>query len=112
LTFSYNIVDGSCLFLKSLKQSFDSSKKVYPKLFISSCSDLVRSCVGELLIKAIARLLEDGQWHTFTEIKQDFSLSDSEFRKIVDFLWDFEIVDIDEKEARIKLSSSFLELPV
>jgi hypothetical protein len=64
------------------------------------------------LIKAVARLLEDGEWHTFMEIKKGFSLSDTEFRKIANFLCDFEIVEIDEEGTRIRLSSSFLNLPV
>jgi len=60
----------------------------------------------------MVRFLEDGNWHTFAEVRQDLRLSEPGFRRIMDFLKKFGFIEVDSEEERVKLSSSFLELPI
>jgi len=64
------------------------------------------------LIEEIVKSLEDGQWHTFKKIKENFSLSEEEFQEILNFLKKFGFIYVDEKEEKAKLDVSLLKLPV
>ena len=68
--------------------------------------------VGGPVIEEVIRLLEDGTWHSFSEIKTKSNLPDDRFWKVVQFLKEFDLADIDDKRERVRISSSFLELPV
>jgi len=60
----------------------------------------------------MVRFLEDGNWHTFAEVRRDLRLSETELRRAVDFLMRFGFIEVDVEGERVKLCSSFLELPV
>jgi len=60
----------------------------------------------------MVRFLEDGNWHTFAEVRQDLRLSEPGFQGIMDFLERFGFIEVDAEGERVKLSLSFLELPV
>jgi len=60
----------------------------------------------------MVRLLEDGNWHTLAELRRDLRLSETELRRVVDFLGRFGFVEVDAEGERVKLGTSFLELPV
>jgi hypothetical protein len=64
------------------------------------------------MIQEVVRLLEDGMWHSFSEIKDKSNLPDDKFGEIIQFLKEFYFVDIDNKQKRVKICPSFLELPV
>jgi len=64
------------------------------------------------VIEEVVRLLEDGQWHTSIEILRCLNLSEHELERTVNFLKRFSIISLDEKERRMRLDPSFLELPV
>jgi len=64
-----------------------------------------------LMIEEVVRLLEDGTWHSFSEIKAKINLSEDRFREAAKFLKDFDLADIDDKQERLKIAPSFLELP-
>jgi len=64
-----------------------------------------------MVIQEIARLLEDGQWHSFAEIRDDLSLSEAELQNITKFLKKFGFICVDEKEEKVKVDVSLLELP-
>jgi len=64
------------------------------------------------LIDEVIRLLEDGAWHSFSEIQEKINLPKDLFFKSVQFFKEFDLADIDEKQERVKISSSFLNLTV
>jgi hypothetical protein len=63
------------------------------------------------MIEEVVRLLEDGAWHSFFEIKTKTNLTEDWFRDVAKFLKDFNLADIDDKQERVKIAPSFLELP-
>jgi len=64
------------------------------------------------VIKAIVRSLEDGQWHTLSEIEEGFSISEDQCKEAVSFLRKFGLADLDANRERIRLGPKFLELPL
>ena len=68
--------------------------------------------VGGPLIDEVIRLLEDGEWHSFSEIQEKLNLPKDLLCKSVQFFKEFDLADIDEKQERVKISSSFLNLKV
>ena len=70
------------------------------------------SSAGDTVIKDVTEFLEDGQWHSFTEIRGRFHLSDTKLQEILSLLKKFEFASVDEDRKRAKLDSAFLELPV
>ena len=93
-----------------MKETPSFSKKMYPKSYILIH---LTNTVGwvPMVIQEITRLLEDGQWHTFTEIRDNLSLSEAELRNITEFLKKFEFIRVDEKEEKVRVDASLLELP-
>jgi DNA-binding IclR family transcriptional regulator len=63
------------------------------------------------MIEEFVRLLEDGAWHSFSEIKAKTNLPEDQFREVTQFLKNFDLADIDGKQERVKIMPSFLELP-
>ncbi len=68
--------------------------------------------VGGPLIEEVIRLLEDRAWHSFSEIQEKLNLPKDLFYKSVQFFKEFDLAEIDEKQERVKMSSSFLNLTV
>lgn len=64
-----------------------------------------------VLIEKIERLLEDGRWHTFTEIEERLDISEAELRKALSFLREFGFLNVDEEKRKVKFTTSFLRLP-
>jgi hypothetical protein len=64
------------------------------------------------MIEEVVSLLEDGKWHSFYEIKDKSSLPEDLFRKVVQFLKDFDLADIDDEKERVKINTAFMDLPV
>jgi hypothetical protein len=64
------------------------------------------------MIKEVIRLLEDGMWHSFSEIKEKSNLTENHFGKVVQFLKEFDLADIDDEQKKAKISPFFLELQV
>ena len=64
-----------------------------------------------LMIEEFVRLLEDGAWHSFSEIKAKTNLPEDQFKEVARFLKDFDLADIDDERERVKIMPSFLELP-
>ncbi len=64
------------------------------------------------MIDDVIRLLEDGTWHSFFEIKEKSNLTENHFGKVVQFLKEFDLADIDDDQKRAKISPFFLELQV
>jgi len=63
------------------------------------------------MIEEFVRLLEDGAWHSFSEIMAKTNLREDQFGEVARFLKDFDLADIDNERERIKIIPSFLELP-
>jgi hypothetical protein len=63
------------------------------------------------MIEEFVRLLEDGTWHSFSEIKAKTNLPEDQFREVARFLRNFDLADIDDKQERVRIAPSFLELP-
>jgi hypothetical protein len=63
------------------------------------------------MIEEVVRLLEDGTWHSFSEIKAKTNLPEDQFTEVAKFLKDFDLADIDDERERVKIMPSFLELP-
>jgi hypothetical protein len=63
------------------------------------------------MIEEVVKLLEDGTWHSFSEIKNKTNLPEGQFREVTRFLKDFNLADIDVERERVKIVSSFLALP-
>jgi hypothetical protein len=64
------------------------------------------------LVEKVVKLIGDGMWHSFSEIMDKMNLQEDQFRKVVEFLRDFNLADVDTKQERLRISVSFLELPV
>ena len=63
------------------------------------------------MVDDVLKFLEDGRWHYFLEIAENFSsfgLLESDVRNIVGFLTEFGFVDLDEDRKRAKISTSLL----
>jgi hypothetical protein len=56
--------------------------------------------------------LEDGQWHSLTQIRKELCMSEDDFLKIIDFFKRFNFIDIDEKGEKVKLNTCLLKLPI
>ena len=63
-------------------------------------------------IERIVGFLEDGEWHTFKEIREYSDLPEVETWRIVRFLEEFGFLNVNEEELKARLSPSFLKLPV
>lgn len=59
----------------------------------------------------VMEFLRDSQWHSSGSIKEEISLPDEKFNKIISFLKDTGFIDTDNDKIRIKsLGLRFLEL--
>lgn len=59
-----------------------------------------------LLVDDILKILEDGKWHDFLEIKNFFS-NESNVNGVIDFLTEYGFVEQDQN--RMKISASFFD---
>ena len=64
------------------------------------------------MIKKVVRLLEDSQWYSLVEIRNNCSLCDDDLQRVLDFLRCFQFVVVDEKAKRARLEECILKLPV
>ena len=64
------------------------------------------------MIEEIVKFLEDGNWHSLTEIKKNFNMSDAKLWQVIEFLENFSLLNLDAEKSKAKLASSFLHLPV
>jgi len=55
-------------------------------------------------LEQILRLLKDGQWHNINEIANITGLSPSKMQLIIEFLAKYNFIQLDHKNARIKIS--------
>jgi len=109
-TFALFSTNRNRIFSKIMKETSSFSERMYLKLYILIHLTNIVGWVP-MVIQEFARLLEDGQWHTFTEIRDSLSLSEAELRNITEFLKKFEFICVDEKEEKVKVDASLLELP-
>lgn len=56
--------------------------------------------------------LEDGSWHTIDELKEKFEVSEDYVLKIAKFLEKYGFIEFIEREKKVKIESSFKELPI
>ena len=64
------------------------------------------------MIEEVVSFLEDGSWHALTEMKENLGLSEAKLLKVIRFLERFGFLDVDEEEKKVKLTPSFLQLPI
>lgn len=64
------------------------------------------------MIKKVVNLLEDSQWHSLEEIRENCSLCDDDLQRVLGFLRCFQFVVVNEKAKRAKLDECLLKLPV
>ena len=54
----------------------------------------------------ILKLLEDGKWHDMREIIDNSRLHDLKVEMFIDFLSEYDFVELDKKRRKVKLTSS------
>ena len=65
------------------------------------------------LIEEVLKFLEDGRWHDFFEIVENFlklGFVEKDVKKIVDFLSEFGFVDVDDQSKRVKMCDHMYNL--
>jgi DNA-binding IclR family transcriptional regulator len=66
---------------------------------------------GPPMLSNVLEILEDGEWHNYQDIANQAKISEEKVLRVVDFLNEFSLANVDNKERRVKLSPAFLELP-
>jgi DNA-binding transcriptional regulator GbsR (MarR family) len=61
------------------------------------------------VIDEVLWLLRDGEWHDVKEIRENVSLSKFRVEMVVNFLEEYNFVQLDMKVGRIRLQPSILE---
>lgn len=59
-----------------------------------------------LVLNDVLKLLEDGRWHDIREIADNSGLHCLKAEMTVDFLSEYDFVELDEKRRKVKLTSS------
>jgi len=59
-----------------------------------------------LVMDGILKLLEDGKWHDMREIIDNSRLHDLKVEMFIDFLSEYDFVELDKKRRKVKLTSS------
>lgn len=57
----------------------------------------------------ILKLLEDGKWHDMREVKDNSMLQDLKVEMVMNFLSEYDFVEIDKKRQKVKLTPSLLK---
>jgi len=65
--------------------------------------EVVLSAIDEVLWS-----LEDGKWHNLKEIIEKCSLPRSKVKMAVSFLWEYDLIQVDENGRKAKLRPSML----
>ena len=55
-------------------------------------------------------LLKDGNWHNINEIEKKIPTSKANIEKIIDFLNEYEFVNLNVKTKKVKIQNTILEL--
>jgi hypothetical protein len=58
--------------------------------------------VGRLFINTLLDFLSDAQWHTLAEISNSLNLPAETRDAIIQFLSNYELIDIDDHKIRIR----------
>ncbi len=61
-------------------------------------------------IDEVLVLLEDGRWHNYAEISKKSGLRRTKLAALLDFLAEYEFIDLDAERREAKLTSSVLRL--
>jgi len=64
------------------------------------------------VIEEVVGFLEDGRWHTFAEIRDGLGIPEAKLSEVLKFLERFGFLCVDKEEKKVKLTSSFLQLPI
>jgi len=59
-----------------------------------------------LILDDVLKLLEDGEWHNIREIADNSRLHCLKAEMIMNFLSEYDLVELDEKRRKVKLTSS------
>jgi len=59
-----------------------------------------------LIVNDILKLLEDGKWHDLREIIDNSRLHDLKVEMFMDFLSEYDFVELDKKRQKVKLTPS------
>ncbi|MEM2104080.1 MAG: hypothetical protein QW717_04235 [Candidatus Bathyarchaeia archaeon] len=49
--------------------------------------------------------LADGQWHTIEELLEKAKLKSGDFKKVLNFLIDYDFIKTDRKKGKVKLNT-------
>jgi DNA-binding IclR family transcriptional regulator len=60
-------------------------------------------------IAEILGILNDGQWHLLAEIKKRMKLTDDQVKQIADFLREYDFVEINDADKKIKIGEDVLK---
>ena len=60
-------------------------------------------------IAEILEILNDGQWHLLTEVKKKMKLTDDQVKQIADFLREYDFVEINDADKKIKIGEDVLK---
>jgi len=63
------------------------------------------------MLSSVLEILEDGEWHNYREIANQAGISEETVLRVANFLNEFNLANIDNRERKVKLSPAFLELP-
>ena len=60
-------------------------------------------------IAEILGILNDGQWHLLAEVKKKMNLTDDQVKQIADFLREYDFVEINDADKKIKIGEDVLK---
>ena len=63
-------------------------------------------------ITLILEMLGDGKWHRIEQLQQLVGLKDFEVEEIAKFLSDYDFVEVDEDNSRVRVSRDFRKILV
>ncbi len=60
-------------------------------------------------ISTILEVLSDGKWRTLEEIQQKTGTGEKQIQRIVEFLQQYDFIEMDQTKRKIKLDETFKE---
>jgi hypothetical protein len=60
-------------------------------------------------IAEILGILNDGRWHLLDEVKKKMKLTDDQVKQIADFLREYDFVEINDADKKIKIGEDVLK---
>ena len=61
------------------------------------------------VVNVVMDLLEDGTWHSLTEIGEKSDLHESKLEILANFLAEYDFMELDNAERKVRLAASIVD---